>query len=79
MCKKQSADVPCRAYYSDNDRFRQLVIDVVPAVLDGDYAAAFQMRNNGDRFAAVAAEGKQEGLQILVVSINPLNYVFLAF
>lgn len=65
--------------YSDDYRFCQLIIDVISAVLDGDHTAAFQMGDDCYRLAAVAAEGKKEGLQLLVISFYPLNYIFLAY
>ena len=45
---------------SNLDGFGQLGVHVVPAVLDGDHAAALPVGDDGDGLATETAQGKQE-------------------
>ena len=67
-----------------NDRLNQdggsqLVVDVVPAVLDGDHTAAPAAGDDRDGFAAVAAQRKQKRVQLLILGDDVPDDVFLAF
>lgn len=64
---------------SDHDRLSQLIIDVVPAVLDRHRAAALSAGNYRDRFTAVAAQREQKRVQLFIICFDPLNDVFFAF
>ena len=75
MSKIRAAD-PCR-FLNDNG-LRQLVVDVVSAVLDGNGAAASAAGDHRDRLAAVAAQGKQKSVQLFIVGFDPLNDVFFS-
>ena len=63
--------------YSDVNRFSKLIIDVVSAVLDGNGDAALTPRDYRDRFTGIAAERKQKRVQLLVISDDALNDIFL--
>ena len=52
---------------------------MVSAVLDGDDTAALHTGNNGDGFAAVTAERKQKGVELLVLGRNMSDGVFFSF
>ena len=66
-------------FSSDQYCLSELMVDIVSAVLDGDYAAFLQMRNDGYRLTLVASEREQEGVELLVVGLDALDNVFLAF
>ena len=66
-------------YVLDTDSFRQLIVDVVTTILDGYCTAAFAMCNDRDCFAGIAAEGKQERVQLFVIGYNFPDDVFLSF
>ena len=61
---------------SDDNGFRQLGVDVVAPILDGNHAAASAPGNHGDGLAAVAAQGEEEGVQLLVIGVDALDNVF---
>ena len=75
---KNSAPKRCAAA-SNEDRFGQLVVDVVPSVLDGHGAAALAPGYHGDGFTAVAAKGEEEGVQLLVVGFDTPDQIFFTF
>jgi hypothetical protein len=56
----------------------QLVVDIVSAVFDGYGAAAFSAGNHGNGLAAVAAQGEEEGIQFLIVGIDPPDNIFFS-
>ena len=64
---------------SDDDRRRQLVVDAVSSILYRDGAASSPAGNHRDRLAAVTPQGKQKGIQILILCFNPHNGVLLSF
>ena len=43
-------------FISDKNSFRQFSVNSISAILDGDNAAALQMRDNRNRLAAVTAQ-----------------------
>ena len=55
------------------------MVDVVPAVLDGDDAAFFQMGNDGNGFAAVASKRKQKRVQFFVVRDDVPDDILFSF
>lgn len=63
----------------DADRVCQLKIDVVTCVFDGDNAIALFSGNNGDRFPAVAAQGKKKGFHFIIVGIDRGDWVFRSY
>ena len=63
---------------SDDDGLRQLRVDVITGVLDGNDAAAFQMGDDSDGLTAVTAKRKQKRVQLFVIGFDPLNDVLLA-
>ena len=65
--------------WSDNNCLRQLIVDVVSAVLDGNCTAVLPPCDNGDRFTAVTAQRKQKCIQLFIISFDPLNNVLFAF
>ena len=58
---------------------RQLVVDIVSAVFDGNGAVAFLFGDDGDGFAAVATQGEEKFVQFLVVGFDGFDDIFLAF
>ena len=78
--KKQSAKLRSSfAKASDDDGLGQGLVDAVSGVLDGDGAAAALVGDNGDGFAAVAAQREQKGVQLVIVRIDGQNDIFLSF
>ena len=55
--EKGSAKLPCCL---DDDRVGQLLVKVVPRVLDGDNTASLNVRNHRDFLTAVAAQREQK-------------------
>jgi hypothetical protein len=66
------------AEFSDNDRCRQLIVNIVSAVFNRHGAAASAAGNNGDGFAAVAAQREQKAIEFLVFRLNPLDQIFFS-
>ena len=60
------------------DGLCQLAVDGVAAVLDGDGAVTLATGDDGDGFAAVAAQGEQKGVQLLVIGFNTADDVFFS-
>ena len=60
---------------SDADGIGQLAVDVVAAILNGHDATAPTAGYHRDGLAAVAAQREQEGIQFLVIGLDPLNDV----
>ena len=60
----------------NDDGFRQLIVDVVSAILDGHGTTATPPGYHSNRLAAVAAKGKQECVQFLIVGLDGANDVF---
>jgi len=69
-------DLPNR---SDQNCLSQLVVDIVPSVLDGDDQTALAFGNDRDRFAAVTAKGEQKRVKLLVVRLNGADDILLTF
>ena len=63
----------------NNNGCRQLFIDAVAAILDGEHTAAPTPGNNRHRLAAVTAKGKEKGIQVFVIGFDALDDVFPAF
>ena len=63
---------------SHDDRFGQLIVNVISAVLDGDSAAALSAGDDRDRLAAVAAQGEQKCIELLIIRFDPLNGILSA-
>ena len=63
----------------DDDRFSQLIVNVVSAILDGNGAATSSAGNHRYGFTCIAAKGKQKRIEFFVISFDPLNDVLLAF
>ena len=61
------------------DGLSQLVIDAVAPVLNGYGAAPPAPGDHGDGRSGITAQGKQKGVQLLVVGIDTANGIFLAF
>ena len=61
---------------SDDNGLRQLLVDVVAAILDGDHAAASAPGDNGNGFAAVAAQGEEEGIELFIVGVDAPDDIF---
>ena len=55
------------------------MVDIVSAVLDGDYTAVLQVRDDCDGLARVASKGEQKGVELLVIGLDALDDVLLAF
>ncbi len=64
---------------SDDDGFSQLLIDIVPAVFNGNGTVILASGYYGNGFTAVAAEGEQKSVQFFVISFDPLNDILFAF
>ena len=64
---------------SNDDRSRQLIVDVVSGILDGNGAAAPAAGDHRDGLACIAAQGKQKAIEFFIVRFDPLNDVLLAF
>ena len=64
---------------SDQNGLSQLLVDVVSAILDGDDTTTPLVGDYSDGLAAVAAQGKKKAVQILVIGVDALDDVFLAF
>lgn len=62
-----------------DNSFRQLIINVVATVFDRNGASALAPGDQRDAFAAVAAKGKQKGVQLLIICIDLLNDIFFSF
>ena len=55
------------------DCFCKLIIYIVSRVLDRNNKAAFSATNYGDALTAVAAEGKEKGVEIFIRKVAPLG------
>ena len=55
------------------------MIYAVSCVLDGNGAAFFSAGYHRDRFTAVATEGEEKSVKLLVVRVDLFDDVFLAF
>lgn len=64
---------------SNDDRFSQLIVNIVSAVLDGYCASTSPAGHHSDGFAGIAAKRKQKRIEIFVVRFDPLNDIFSAF
>ena len=53
-------------------------VNAVPAVLYGHHASGPAAGNNGNGLAAVAAEGKQKAVELLVIGVDALNNILPA-
>ena len=63
--------------FGDDDGLRQLLVDVVSAVLNGNGQIPPAPGDHGDGLTAVAAQGEQKAVEFLVVCFDPLNDIFL--
>ena len=63
----------------NDDRLGKRLVDAIAPVLHGDDAAAPAAGYHSDGLPAVAAQGEQKGIQLLIVGIDALNQKFLAF
>ena len=64
---------------SDHNGLCQLGVDIVPAVLNGDSAAALPMGNDRNGLAAVAAQREQKRVQLFVVCVDLPDGIFHSF
>ena len=62
----------------DNDGFRQLIVDIVTTVLDGNRAAVTATGHHGDRLTGVATQGEEERIELIVIGFDGLDDVFLS-
>ena len=58
--------------------FRQLIVNGVSGVLDGDRAAATLPADDSDRLSGIAAQGEQELVQLLIVGHDCTDDILLA-
>ena len=65
--------------FLNQDSFCQLIVDVISSVLDGDGTTASSAGDDRDRFAAVAAEREEEGVELFVIRIDLFDDIFLSF
>ena len=72
--EKGSAKLPCCL---DDDRVGQLLVKVVPRVLDGDNTASLNVRNHCDFLPALAAQREQKSVHLLIVGVDLADDVFL--
>ena len=75
--KGNQLTAPCVS--SKDDRSRQLIVDVVSGILDGNGTAAPAAGDHRDGLACIAAKGKQKAIQLFVIRVDPLHCVLLAF
>lgn len=73
--EKGSAKLPCCL---DDDRVGQLLVKVVPRVLDGDNTASLDVRNHRDLLTAVTAQREQKSVHLLIIGVDLADDVFLA-
>ena len=64
--------------YSNMDRFGKLIVDVVSTVFDRNGKTSLATSNHGDRLTGVAAKGKEECIQFLIVGDDALNDILLS-
>ena len=64
---------------SNDDRTRQLIVDVVSGILDGNGTAAPAAGDHRDGLACIAAQGKQKAIELFVIRFDPFHCVLLAF
>ena len=64
---------------SNPNCFGQLFVDIVSAILDGNRAATPAAGYHRDGLAAVAAKGKQKGIQLFVIGVDAADDIFLSF
>ena len=62
-----------------NDCFRQLIVDIVSAILDGNGAAVTATGHNGDGLTGIAAQRKQESIELIVIGFDGFYDVFLPY
>ena len=75
---KQRADAPlCQKSYDNG--FGQLIVNVIPAVLNGYGTTALADCNNSDRLTAVTTKRKQKSIKLFIISFNTRNNIFFSF
>ena len=62
--------------FLDDDGLRQLIVDVVSAILNGHSTTATPPGHHSNWLTAIAAKGKQECVQFLIVCLDGANDVF---
>ena len=55
----------------------QTAVDAVASVLHADHAASPSAGNHGNGFAGIAAQGKQEGIEFLIIGFDTNNGMLL--
>ena len=56
----------------------QAAVDAVAAILHGDHAGSPAAGNDGNGLAGIAAQGKQEAVELLVIGVDALNNILPA-
>jgi hypothetical protein len=79
LSTKDNQPLKNRCRSSDNDRLCQLIINIVSSVLDGYSAISSAAGYHRNGFTTVAAKGKQEAIELLVIGLDALDDVFLTF
>ena len=75
-CRKEAAGL---SFLLNQNSLCQLIVDAVSSVLDRYGTALASFFDDGDRFALVATEREEEGVELLVVGHDLFDYVFFAF
>ncbi len=70
---------PSFGKFSDDDSLSQLIVDVISAILDGNRTATSTAGNHRNRLTAVTAQREQEGVQLFIIGLDPLNDIFFSF
>ena len=75
---KASSGCPLCCQLCNNDGLCQLIIDIIPTILDGNGAVSTLSGYHRDWLTGVAAQGEQEGIQLFVIGLNGPDNIFFA-
>jgi hypothetical protein len=58
------------------DGIRQMMVNAISSILNGYNAVSFTPGYHGNRLTAVTPQGKQEGIEFFIISIDMTDPVF---
>ena len=69
---------PARQFSADDNGRCQLIVNIIPAVLNGYRTAAPPAGDHRNRLATITAKREQEAVQLLVIGIDIGNDIFFS-
>ena len=77
--QKENPSIFFRGEKLKDNCFSQLAVNIIAAILDGNGHVSSAAGYHSDRFATIAAQRKQECVEVFVICVDTLNDVFLSF